>query len=427
MKFSLKKIGKTKVEIGIESDWLELQEYYNKSLEKMSQGIVLDGFRPGKAPLDIVEQKIGSVKILEEAAEMFLQKHYPKLLRENNLEVIGQPQVEILKLAKGNDFICKIKAEILPEIRLPDYKKIASSVKKQEVKVEAEDVNRALEQLSKMNADFEDLQREAGKDDFVSIEYQSPQVENNKSFEDRFFLGKGQFAPGFEEKLEGMKENEEKEFSVDFPKDHPQKELAGKAIAFKVKLNKVQKAIFPEINDGFVKKLGNFSSLDELKKSIHDGLLQEKAVDESQKVRAEILKRIVEKVDIEVPEILIVREKEKIQHDLQHEVAEKLQASFEDYIKQKFETREKFDEFLAENAEDQVKNFLVLQEIGKKEKIEVNDAEVELAVNEFLKQYPNVEGVENQFDPIALKSYYRSVIWNEKIFQKLESYIENKK
>jgi len=433
MKVEIKKQEKTKVEIEFECEWPEFQDYYNKSLVKMSQGLVLDGFRPGKAPLDIAEKKIGQAKILEDAAEMLLQKNYPKLLQENNIEVIGQPQVEILKLAKGNDFACKLKAEILPEINLPDYKKIASSVEKQEVKVDDEDIEKVLTQIARMNATFEDLAGSAQKGDLAQIEYQSPQVEDNKQYEDRFFLGDGHFTAGFEENIEGMKQGEEKEFNIVFPDDYFQKQLAGEKVDFKVKLVKAQKAIFPVMNDEFVKRLGNFDSVDNLKKNIKDGLSQEKALETSQKARTEILSKIVEKTQMEAPALLVEKEKEKIRHEIEHEVGEKLQTrggeqgriiSFDEYIKENFGGPEKFEEFLTKNAENQAKGFLILQEIGKQEKIKVEEVEVDLAAAEFLRQYDNDKVVENKFDPIALRSYYKGVVYNEKVFQVLESFVK---
>jgi len=136
MKAELKKIDKTKIEIFFEFLADEFNVFYNKALEHLNQHITMDGFRPGKAPKEIVEQKAGQGRILEEAAGLALQKHYPQFLADNNLEVLGQPQVEILKVAKGNALECRVKAEILPVFNLPDYQKIAADIKGAEIKVE---------------------------------------------------------------------------------------------------------------------------------------------------------------------------------------------------------------------------------------------------------------------------------------------------
>lgn len=425
MRVEIKKVGKTKLEIGVECEWEEFSEYYNKSLEKMSQGIVLDGFRTGKVPKDIVEQKIGQGEILEKAVELALQTNYPQIIHKEKLEVIDQPQVEILKLAKGNDFGCRIRVEVLPEVSLPDYKKIAGSTKKKEIVVTEEEINNVLNQLGQANATFEDLSREAQKGDWVEIEYQSPQIEQNKIFQDKFFLGKGQLILGFEENLAGMKKGEGKEFTIDFPPDYPRSDLAGQKVDFKVRLQKNQMAKIPEINDEFAKKIGRFDSLLDLKENIRKGLHQEKKEQESQDARTEVLKKIVQQTEIEIPDILLAREKEKIAADIKQEVTEKIKIPFEEYVKRNFQNEAGWQDFITESARNQIQNFLVLRKIGQQEKIEVGDKEIEEACNQFLAGFPQPQDVEKQIDPERLKSYYKGVIYNEKVFQLLENYADS--
>lgn len=420
MKNSLKKLSDSKVEILFELAWQELSPYLEKAAQELSRDLKFKGFREGKAPREFVEKEFGEGKVLAQAAELAVKDNYPKFVSEKKLEVIAPPQVEILKLAKDNPFSFRVKVDVLPEIKLPDYKKIASETSQKEVSVEDKEVNQALNWLRKSKSEFKDLAREAQKGDFLEIKYQSPQLEGGKVFEDSFEMAKGHFVPGFEENLQGMKKGEEKEFTVPFPKDYLQKELAGKQVNFKVKVKRVSQAIFPEINDDFARSLGKFENLDNLKKNIKEGISQEKEMAEKGRRRGEILEKIAERTEFEVPPSLVSLETERMLNDLKNKVAKELKIPFQDYLsKVKKRSEEELKKSLIEQAKKKVKNFLLLRQIGKKEEVKVSQEEVEAAVNGFLQNYP-AEQDKKEVDPERLKEYYRGVIYNEKVFQKLE-------
>ncbi|MDD5146493.1 MAG: trigger factor [Candidatus Pacebacteria bacterium] len=421
MEKEIKKLPKCKVEISFIFPWGEFEDYYDQALSKLNQGVALDGFRPGKAPKEIIEQKFGEARILEDAADLALQDKYPALVVDNSLEIIGQPQVEILKLARGNDFECKIKVEVLPEVRLPNYQKIAQGVKKEEIKVEDKELDEALDWVRKSRATFEDLDRAAQKEDMVEISYQSPQLENNKQFEDRFFLGKGQLMPGFEEQVEGMEAGEEKEFAITFPKDYFQKDLADKPATFKLKIQKVQKAIFPELTDEFAKTLGEFENLEDLRKNVADGIKQEKEQDSNQKRREVILEKVMAQAEMEIPEVLLTEERARIMHQLEHDAKDQLGISFEEYVKQNFKNEKELQEKIEKQATERIKSYLIIKAVGQQEGVEVSDTEIDEACRQFLAKYSRTRDVEKEIDPERLRGYYRGIIYNEKVFQKLES------
>jgi len=382
MKVDIKKLSQAKIEILVEIPWLEFEPYLDKAAQNLSQDLKFKGFRKGKVPGEILEREIGQGKILAGAGEICIKQKYPKIVLEKKLEVIGSPQVEILKLAKGNPFSFRVRAEILPEIRLPDYGKIVSEVEKKQMKVEEKEIKDALNFLAKSRAKFKDLEKAAEKGDFLEIEYQSPQIEQGKVYQDRFELGKGQFVPGFEQNLRGMKTGEKKEFKVIFPAGHANKNLVGQEVKFEVKVKKVMEAELPQITDEFAKSLGKFENLDGLKKNLAEGIKREKEIKEVQRWRGEILEKIVENSDFEVPQVLMDLEKDK----------------------------------------KRIENFLILRAIGKKEKVEVSEEEIEKAVNQFLQEYPAPEKAKKEIDPARLKEYYKGVIYNEKVFQKIESF-----
>ncbi len=421
MKVKINKLPKSKIEILFELSWQEFSPYLDKAVLDFSERMEFKGFRPGKVPREIVEKEIGQGKILEKAAELAIREKYPKIVIERNLEVIGPPEVEVLKLALKNPFIFRTKVNVLPEIPLPDYRKIARETPKKEIVVEEKEVEDTLKWLRNSRAKFKDLEREAKEGDLVEIEYQSPQIENGKVYQDRFFLGKGHFLAGFEDNLKGMKRGEEKEFEIDFPKDYYQKELRGKKAKFKVKIIKIQEVELPEINDNFARSLGRFENLESLKKSIREGISREKEISEKERRRSEILERIAKACEFEIPEVLVSLEKERMLQDLKEKIEKELKISFDEYLQRIKKTKEEMRDSFSKLAQKRVKNFLILREIGKKEEVKVNEEEITEAINNFLKNYPSAQKAEREVNLDRLKEYYKGVIYNEKVFQLLEN------
>lgn len=420
MEAEIKKLPGSKIEILFEIPWQEFFPYLDRATQNLSKNLKFKGFREGKAPREFIEREIGEGKILATAGEFVIKEKYPKFVFEKKLEVIGTPRVEILKLAKGNPFSFKAKVDILPEIKLPDYKKIASGVEKKEISAREKEVKDALNWLQRSRAKFKDLDREAKSGDFLEIEYKSPQIENGKVFEDRFLLGKGHFAPGFEKNLQEVKTGGEKEFNLTFPKDYFKKELASKNINFKVKVKKIQLMELPELNDDFAQSLGKFEDLEGLRKSIKEGISHEKEIIERQRRRNEILAKIAEASEFEIPDSLVSLERERILDGLKARVEKELKISFKDYLEKIKKPEDELKNSFSTPAKKRVKNLLILREIGKKEGIEVSKEEIKESVNEFFKNYPGEEKAKKEVDLERLKEYYRGVIYNEKVFQALE-------
>jgi trigger factor len=300
---------------------------------------------------------------------------------------------------------------------------IASKVEKKQVSITDKDVEDALKWTQQSRAVFTPLEKEAKKDDFIEIEYQSSQIENNKIFKDKFILGKANIAPGFEENLEGMKKDEQKEFSVVFPKEHNNKVLAGKKIEFKVKMILAQKMELPELNNEFAKKFGKFEDLKALKNNIKENLGKEKELEQKQKTRNEILEKIAQDCKCEIPEILVENQKDNLLEDLKQKVDQGLKIPFTEYLTQIKKTEKEIKDSFTDTSERRVKNFLALRGIGKKEEIKISKEEIEEETNKTLRNYPDKEEVK-KIDIERLKDYTESAMYNEKVFNKLESFIK---
>jgi len=427
MKSTTKKSG-TRVEIHFEIPAEEFNNYFEKAVSNLSKDLKMDGFRPGKVPVEIIEKELGPGKILEEAANLAAREKYVEVILEEKIEAMGRPEIEVLKLAKSNPFEFKASVSVLPEIKLPDYKSVASKIKRKEVGVEKTEIAEALNWLQKSRAKFTAKPGPAAKGNWIEIGLKMKNLDPAKEeapIKDAFLLGEGKLVPGLEEKLEGMVGGEEKEVTLTFPQNHYRKDLAGKQISMQVEMKSVQNRELPQIDDQFAKSLGNFPDLESLEKNIEDGLLSEKKAAESQRLRNEILEKISERSNLEIPDVLIQSEKEKMLDNIKQMYSSPdSPMSFEGYLKDNGKSEKEILESLTPEAKKRVKSFLVLREISKKENIEVSEEEIENEINKMLKSYPDIKKPEKEIDLQRLKEYTEGAIRNEKTFAILENLVK---
>jgi len=430
MKSSIKKLPKSQIEIEVELPAEDLEKFIVEAKKHLAEHLDVPGFRKGNVPPQMVEEKIGKENILAEAADLAVNDAYIKIVNENKFEPISHPDAQIVKLAEGNPFIFKLTVSVLPEIELGDYQKIASQVKKAEYTVSEEEINNSLEYIKKSKAKFTVLDKPAETKDFVEIEYESPALgsmsalpenKDNKKVKDEFILGEGGFMPGFEKQIEGMKAGEEKEFNVKFPKNAQRKDLADKDVNFKVKMLAVKKVELPEVNDEFAKTLGKFDNVAALMASIKEGIAAEKEEQDKQKQRRDLLQKIGEKSKFELPLILVERETESLFSNFKDKINQNYKITFPEYLASVKQDEKTVKESFAKEAEVKVRNFLIIREIGKKEGIEVSDKELEEEVNHMIKHYP--KEMVSKIDINDLREYTKGTIYNEKVFQKLESFV----
>ncbi len=421
MNINIEKKDKSNLEISFEIPWEEFEPYLDKAISVLSQDKEIRGFRKGNIPRAVLEQEIGKDKIIQSAAELAVKDKYPQALAEHKIEPIANPEIQIIKLAKNNPFKFKAKVSILSEIKLPDYKEIAATVKKKEVTVSDKELEETLEWLRKSKASFSPLERAAQPGDFISIEYSSPKFTAGKPYKDKFVLGEGHFVPGFEKELEGMQVGEEKEFAIDFPKDYVNKNLAGQKVDFKVRLESLQQMALPELNDAFAQTFPNMNSLLDLKNQLRSELKKNKESKEQQRLRDAILEKIVQASECEPPTSLVESEKEYLLADLKEKVKNNFKLSFEEYLKQAKKTAAELKDSFLDQARKRVKAFLVLREIGKQEGIQVSEEEISQEVQRIMDNYPDKEH-QGKIDIERLRDYNRSAIYNRKILEKLESF-----
>ncbi len=419
MKAELKKLPKSEIEIEFEIDAAEFTKYIDKALEHLKGHVKMDGFRKGQVPKEMVEKKVGQENLLMEAGDLAVKEVYTKFVHENNLEPIGDPDVQIKKIAKGSEMVFTVKVAVLPDVALPDYKKIAQETQGVEVSVDDTEINDAINYLQRSRAKFTDKAGGAEKKDYIKIEYTNEGINGGKPIKDIFILGEGGFLKDFEDNILGMKAGEEKEFTAKFPENAPNN-LAGKEGKFHVKMELVQTMDLPEINDEFAKSLGVFDSLEALRSNIKEGVTLEKQENEKLRKRNEILSRIAQQITFELPEKMVEYEQARLFEDLKDQVAQQFNIPFEQYLASVKKTEEEIKASYKLEAEKRIKNFLTLRQLGKAENVEVSKEDLEGQMNKELQRYPKEQV--DKIDINRLREYAKGTIFNEKVFEKLESF-----
>lgn len=427
MKVNITDFPQSEVEILFELDPIEWGEFINEARKELSNNLKIDGFRPGHAPKDVVEREIGWGKILERAADLAVKKTYINFITEKKIEAIGQPEIQVLKIAADNPFEFKVKVAVLPQVKLGDWRAVAKAAQKEkpkEINVEEKEINEALGWLQKSRTKYTTVSRAAKMGDRVEIDFVAKKngqtIEGGISKNHPIILGEGHFVPGFEDNLLALKENDEKKFNLVFPGDFQNKDLADQQIDFEVKMILVQEAQTPELGDDFAKSLGAFTNLAALEKSIQEGLVKEKRLKAKDAWRAKVLENIAGKSEIDLPPILIDWELTKMLEELKENITQ-MGLDFDIYLKNIKKTTEELKKEWRPRAQERVRAALILQEIAKNEMVDVSTQEIDNEINKILLNYPDAESVKKQIDIERLKEYTKGRLKNEKVFELLES------
>jgi trigger factor len=417
MKYNLKKISDSKIEIEITIPSDEMDVFWQKARKDISQKRQIKGFRPGKAPAEL---SVSDEELYNEVVNLAIEESYPEIIKKEKIEILGKADIEIKKIAPKNDFVCKISVSVIPDFDLSGYKDIAKDIlkEKKEVEVKEEEIENSIEWIRKSHSKTIEVERESRKDDLIELEVVGLTGDNKPSIQS-FVLGKGQnFLAGFEEQIVGMKAGEKKEFSLKVSNDYWDKEKAGKEILLKVELKKVQEIQLPEITDDWAKTLGDFDSVEGLRNSLREGIMKEKEMKERERLRIKILEKLAESVKVEIPEELILAEVENKIKDIENMVSG-YNLSFEEYLKRIGKDENSLREEIKPEAKKSVLKHLILRKIIEKEKIEVKEEEIEKETEIFLRKYSEEEVA--KIDKSNLYSYIKNILSNEKVFQILEN------
>ncbi len=425
MKFTTKDLEKSQLELTVELSVEEFTPYISKGAEKASQQVKIEGFRPGKVPLDILKQKIGEMTILEEAANIAIRKTIDEAIMKNTMDrqAIGQPQVSISKLAPNNPLEYKVTISLLPAVSLGKYKDLG--LQEEEAKIANSEVEQALTRLQETRATEVLIDRAVQMGDKVIVDIKmfldKVPLEDGQHQGLAVLVGKDYFVPGFDKKIIGARKTELKKFNLAYPDNHHQKNLAGKLVEFEVKIKEVYQRTLPKLDDSFA-KVFQFKDLTELKKNLKESLLHEKSHQVANKNEAKLLDKIIQDTKFgDLPEILIEGELKNMFSELEQSVTQQ-GGKFEDYLKHLKKDRAGLTLELTPNAIKRVKSALVIREIATIEKISPSEKEIQEKTEQLKKQYAGNQDVLKMFTEPGYHNYLANILTNEKVITKLKEW-----
>lgn len=426
MRFEIKDLQDCRKEIRVEIEFKELDSFIVESTKEIKENFSLDGFRKGKVPEEIIN-KTEKERILFLSIQKAIQAFYQKILKDNQIEAIGKPEVTILKMAWNNPVEFKIETWVLPEINLPDYRTIIAKIKRKKINVDEKEVENAIEWLRSARSKKIEKNSSCEIGDFVEVEYSSPDINGGKKIKEGFIIGQNHVLPEFESNIVGLAPGQQKNFSIKTKTDRTtDRNNQFKETIFSVKIEKVYSLIRPEANDQWAKSLGNFENMDQLKESLRNGIFAEKESIEKQRIQAEIISKISQETRFEIPKILIDLELDQTIRDLKDKIPQMLQISFDDYLSRaKISNEDDFKKSLLPSVKKKIKDSLIIKEIQKKEKIYALPQEIKEAADEILKRYQSVEEAERIIDPEDLYEYTKEKIEIKKTLEYLEKLIKD--
>ena len=383
---SCEKLEKSRVALTIETSAEEFEAAVNKAYLKMRGKINVPGFRVGKAPRKIIEKMYGAEVFYEEAVNIILPDAYEAAVKEQELEVVGYPQVELESCTKDG-VVFKCTVAVYPEVKLGQYKGLEAP--KAEVKVVAADVNARLKEMADRNSRLVSVERAVKKGDTADIDFEG--FDNGVAFDggkgENFDLeiGSGSFVPGFEDQLIGMKAGEEKDIDITFPENYTP-ELAGKPVVFHVKVNEVKEKQVPAIDDEFAKDVSEFDTLKDLKADIKKKLTAERTESAQRAFEDVLMAKVAEGIEADIPEEMVELQAERMMEQFKQQLASQ-GIPFDQYLKMTGTTEADFLSQAHGPAQEQVRMDLAVEAIIKAEGLEAADDEVNAEMQKLADKY----------------------------------------
>ena len=416
MKTKLKNISDVKVELTISLGAEELKAAEQVALTKLAKEVKIEGFRKGKAPLEMVTAQVDPILLNQETLENALSKSVAEAFLKEKVHAINRPEVDVKKFIPGTELEFTATTEIMPKVELGDYKKLG--VKKEAAKVSKKEVKETIDRILKNFAEKKKVEREAKNGDEVIIDFLGKKdgvaFDGGKAEKFPLELGSKSFIPGFEEGLIGKKAGDELSLDLEFPKDYHAKDLAGAKVVFEVKIHEVRENVEPEINEEFLSKLGDFKTKEEFEKQIEEDLKTQKQAEADEKFKDEIVKKLAEVSKVPVPEILLEDQKRSIEMDMQQNLMYS-GLSLEDYLDRMGKTREEWlEKDVKEAAEMRVKSGLALAELSKVEKVKSDTKELDARIAQLKEQYGNSKEVQKQLSSDDVRRNLANQILTEK-------------
>lgn len=379
-------------EISIKVEGKEWKEALDKAFKKANKNAKIDGFRPGHAPKEVFIKKYGEQALYMDAAEAVVDSAYEKMLKDNEKDLenlVARPDVQIKEI-DGNSVTFNFILTMRPEVKLGDYKKI--NVKREKAKVTAEEIQDTINNIRQRYAEDVLKDGEIKEGDVAIIDFEGfidgVAFEGGKGENYSLKIGSGTFIPGFEEQLIGLKSDDEKDVEVTFPKDYHAEELKGKKAVFKVKVHEVKEVKVPELDKEFFEDLGmeGVDTKEKLEAKVSESILTNKDAELENKYIDELLEAAAKDTEVDIPEVMINDELDRMIREYDSHLRSQ-GITLDQFYKFTNSDEEALKAQMRPEAARRVKHRLMLEEIAKKEKIEISNEEAEKEAERLAKNY----------------------------------------
>lgn len=377
VKVEIKKQKENEMNLKIETDKSIVNEKLDKVYNDTSYKIKIPGFRKGRIPKNILNLHLGKDYFYDKTSEELIPECYLEAIKKIDIKPINQPEIKVIQIEEDKPLIFEATVQVMPEIKLGSFNKI--NIKKEDIKVTNNDLNNEIKRIQENQAKLNVVKnRKSKKNDFLVIDSQGyiegKAMKGSKVEKQMVQLGKNT-APEFNDKLIGCSAGDEKEIKILVPKDVKDKKIAGKEIIYKVKVIEIKEKELPELNEDFIKAIGNYKTLDDFKKDIKDKLEKQVEMVNKNNYEGKLLEKVTAICEVEVPKVLIEREMEYMTKSLEDDLKSK-GLSIQDYYKTIKTDEEKVKKEYEIVAEKRIKQELILDKISQVENLQVTEKEV---------------------------------------------------
>lgn len=388
-KTTLEKLDNNKVKLTIHVGQDSFEEGMQKSYLKNRKSISIPGFRKGKVPRKVMEQYFGESILYEDAINEVFPPAYDQAVKETGIEPVDRPELDIVQIGSGQDFIFTAEVTVKPEVELGQYKGL--EVDRVEYIVTDEEVEERIKQTLEQNARWVSVEdRPVKTGDRVILDYSGSidgeLFEGGTAEKQNLEIGSGHFIPGFEEQMVGMELGEEKDLKVTFPEEYHAEELKGKEATFHVKLHEIKEKELPDLDDEFAKDVSEFDTLDEYRADIKQKLEKNAEERSNTELKNNLIDLAVNNAKVDIPDVMVDFELDNMLRDIDNQLRYN-GLNIESYLKIANTSIDDFRAQYKDDAYNRVKTQLVIEAIGKAENIEVSEEDYEKQYELLAKQY----------------------------------------
>lgn len=428
MSYTAKKLPKGMIEISVDVPLEEISTDLERAAVHITEEKPIQGYRPGKAPYDIVKSRYGDMAIYEQALADIVRRTYVKAVLAEHLQTYGQPRINVTKLVPGNPISFTATVAVIPHVStLADFRNLKVESKTPET--EDRQVEEALKELQKMQTKEIRAAREVKSGDKVVVDIDLSRggvaLDGGQARGHGIYLDEDYYVPGVKDQVVGLKEGDKKSFTLKFPKEHYQKHLAGQDVDFALTVTEVYELRHPVLDDEFARSLGQ-ESVAKLRETLKKNMEEDAAAKERQRAELELLEKLVEKSKFEeLPEVLLNDEIERMMAELKEGLAGR-GVEFADYLKNIGKTADQLKLEFSMQAAKRMKTAILIREIAERERIEVDDSELLREVEKLMNSSSGDPETQAKIRGEEYQGYLRTNLRNRKVIELLRRSIVTK-